>query len=177
VVVCWRLDRLGRSLKHLVLLLDELQALCWKCNTDKGAGDDLDLRSLKGLYSRRESGCIFCEVPRQRVVAENSLAYAVWDAHAVVHGHTLVIPKRHVPDYFDLVPGEDKAVQVLLREMRAAIRRDDVTVEGFNIGVNSGAVAGQTIFHCHVHLFPRRRGDVANPRGGVRHTIPGRGDY
>ena len=76
-----------------------------------------------------------------------------------------------------IVPGEDKAVQVLLRDMRAAIRKDDVTVEGFNVGVNSGAVACQTIFHCHVHLFPRRRGDVANPRGGVRHTIPGRGDY
>jgi diadenosine tetraphosphate (Ap4A) HIT family hydrolase len=156
---------------------ENLQALCWKCNQAKGAGDDARLAAVREAYGRRQSGCVFCEIPRDRIVTENSLAFAVWDAYKVADGHALVIPRRHVADFFQLVPGEDKAVHLLLREMRTRIELSDSAVQGFNVGVNAGQVAGQTVFHCHVHLIPRRAGDVSNPRGGVRNVIPGRGDY
>jgi diadenosine tetraphosphate (Ap4A) HIT family hydrolase len=95
----------------------------------------------------------------------------------VTEGHTLIIPKRHTADYFDLVPAEVSAVNLLLQDQRKRLLAADSAIEGFNIGVNCGEVAGQTIFHCHVHLIPRREGDVENPRGGVRHVIAGKGYY
>ena len=91
--------------------------------------------------------------------------------------HSLIIPKRHVVDYFGLDALEREACDQLLRQLRTDILDSDTNVEGFNIGMNVGAVAGQTIFHAHIHLIPRRVGDVANPRGGVRHIIPDKGLY
>ena len=108
---------------------------------------------------------------------QNAHAYAIRDGFPVTAGHSLVIPRRHVVDYFGLAPYELLACDELIRKLRREIVSEDPTVSGFNIGVNAGATAGQTIFHCHVHLIPRRVGDVANPRGGVRHTIPGKGEY
>ena len=116
-------------------------------------------------------------MPSDRVVASNALAYAVRDGYPVTEGHTLVIPKRHIADFFELSDEESIACNQLLKELRSTIMAEDQLVEGFNIGMNAGAVAGQTIFHCHIHLIPRRNGDVENPRGGVRHTIPGQGFY
>jgi diadenosine tetraphosphate (Ap4A) HIT family hydrolase len=121
--------------------------------------------------------CLFCHVAPGRVIAQNDLAYAVRDGFPVTPLHTLVIPKRHVADYFGLEPAELLAVDRLLHEVRAEILAQDPAVTGFNVGMNAGAVAGQTIFHCHVHLIPRRAGDVKNPGGGVRHVIPGKGFY
>jgi diadenosine tetraphosphate (Ap4A) HIT family hydrolase len=91
--------------------------------------------------------------------------------------HTLVIPKRHVADYFDLYQPELNAIQALLKEQREKTLAADPAVTGFNVGINTGADAGQTIFHVHVHLIPRRKGDVANPRGGVRGVIPEKQKY
>ncbi|SPC18469.1 putative histidine triad domain protein [Cupriavidus taiwanensis] len=108
---------------------------------------------------------------------QNDLAYAILDGFPVTPGHALVIPRRHVEDYFGLTPTELAACDELLRKLRELTLSGDTAVEGFNIGVNAGEVAGQTIFHCHIHLIPRRQGDVANPRGGVRHLIPGKGYY
>ena len=116
-------------------------------------------------------------MPANRIVAYNNLAYAVKDGFAVTEGHALVIPKRHVTDFFSLSDGEVLACNQLLKELRSTIIAEDELVEGFNIGMNAGAAAGQTIFHSHIHLIPRRKGDVENPRGGVRHTIPGKGFY
>jgi diadenosine tetraphosphate (Ap4A) HIT family hydrolase len=82
-----------------------------------------------------------------------------------------------VDTYFDLREDEVLACNRLLQELRAAISAEDPTVDAFNIGMNAGESAGQTIFHCHIHLIPRRKGDVENPRGGVRHLIPGKGFY
>jgi ATP adenylyltransferase len=123
------------------------------------------------------STCLFCSIPPERVIATNELAYAIRDGFPVTAGHTLVIPKRHATDYFELTQADLLACDDLLRELRSSILADDPTVEGFNIGMNAGEVAGQTIFHCHIHLIPRRKGDVENPRGGVRHLIPGKGFY
>lgn len=121
--------------------------------------------------------CLFCDIPTERVIADNELAYAIRDGFPVTPMHTLVIPKRHVDTYFDLRENEVLACNRLIRELRAAISAEDATVDAFNIGMNAGESAGQTIFHCHIHLIPRRKGDVENPRGGVRHLIPGKGFY
>ena len=121
--------------------------------------------------------CIFCNPQQRRVFLENDLAYALWDAYPVTQLHSLVIPRRHIVDYFSLTEEELIACNGLLREVRNLHKSDDPSIEGFNIGVNIGTAAGQTVFHCHVHLIPRRIGDVENPRGGVRHLIPGKGFY
>ena len=123
------------------------------------------------------SDCLFCFMPKERVISENELVYAIRDKYPVTPLHSLIIPKRHVVDYFSLTKDELLSCDVLLKEVKDSIQSDDEMVEGFNIGINSGEVAGQTIFHCHIHLIPRRSGDVENPRGGVRHLIPGKGDY
>jgi ATP adenylyltransferase len=121
--------------------------------------------------------CFFCSVPSERVIARNELAFAIRDGFPVTEGHTLIIPHRHVVDFFGLTEAELLACNALLQQVKAEIMAADSTVEGFNIGINAGEVAGQTIFHCHIHLIPRRKGDVENPRGGVRHLIPGKGFY
>lgn len=110
-------------------------------------------------------------------MAQNKLGFAIRDGFPVTPLHTLIIPKRHVLDYFGLTTDEVLACNDLLAAQREAILQTDPTVEGFNIGMNAGELAGQTIFHCHIHLIPRRQGDVPNPRGGVRHLIPGKGHY
>jgi diadenosine tetraphosphate (Ap4A) HIT family hydrolase/5-methylcytosine-specific restriction endonuclease McrA len=156
---------------------DNLQALCYRCNATKRDRDDTDLRGVEESYKRRERGCPFCEVPKGRIVAENELAYAVRDAFPVTALHTLVIPKRHAPGYFELGRPELNACHRLLEQEKRTIEGKDPSVGGFNVGVNDGESAGQTVFHCHIHLIPRREGDTEDPTGGVRNTIPGKGVY
>ena len=121
--------------------------------------------------------CAFCSIRRDSFVAENALAYAIYDKFPVTDGHVLVIPKRHAENYFSLTEDELLACDGLLRQLHVHLRDKDSFVEGFNIGMNAGAVAGQTVFHCHIHLIPRRNGDVDDPRGGIRNVIPGKGKY
>ena len=129
------------------------------------------------IAALQEQCCLFCEIPAARVISQNPLAYAIRDNFPVTEGHTLIIPKRHALDYFELTADEVLACNDLINQTRTTILMDVNPAEGFNIGINAGVVAGQTIFHCHIHLIPRRAGDVENPRGGVRHVIPGKGDY
>ncbi|QNP44480.1 HIT domain-containing protein [Sphingomonas daechungensis] len=157
--------------------ISNLQALCYTCNASKRDRDDTDFRDHKNLYQQRESGCLFCETARSGIVAENELAYVRRDGFPVTHLHTLVIPKRHVASYLDLTQPELNAVHQLSVSQRTSLQSEDGTIAGFNVGVNDGAAAGQTIMHAHLHLIPRRSGDVARPRGGIRHVIPGRGEY
>ena len=89
-----------------------------------------------------------------RLIAENALAYAIYDKYPVTDGHLLVIPKRHADDYFGLTTDEVLACDALVRQLRAEIQNNDSSVEGFNLGMNAGEVAGQTVFHCHIHLIP-----------------------
>ncbi len=127
-----------------------------------------------------ESSCLFCDIQtkdRVRIISENTLAFAVRDGFPVTEGHTLLIPKRHAADYFELSQEEINAINQLMIQQKDSLQCSDFSIGGFNIGMNCGEVAGQTIFHCHVHLIPRRSGDVENPRGGVRHLIPGKGIY
>ena len=156
---------------------DNLQALCYRCNAMKRDRDDTDFRGVGQSYERRERGCTFCEVPKEHMVGGTELAYAIRDAFPVTPLHPLVIPKRHVQGYFELGRPELNACHHLLEQEKKMIEQVDPSVEGFNVGVNDGEAAGQTIFHCHVHLIPRRKDDVEDPTGGVRHIIPGKGDY
>ena len=124
-----------------------------------------------------KENCPFCSLDAGRVLGFDEHAMAFRDGYPVTELHTLVIPKRHVAAYFELTEGERKSIHTLLESQRAKIMAEDDSVEGFNIGWNCGEVAGQTVFHAHVHLIPRREGDVENPRGGVRHLMPGKGEY
>jgi diadenosine tetraphosphate (Ap4A) HIT family hydrolase len=116
--------------------------------------------------------CIFCNEKKNNIVDENDHAYASYDPYPVSKKHCLIVPKRHVKDYFDLSEKEILACNQLIKSMKIKIEEKDKSVKGFNIGTNSGKAAGQSIMHCHVHLIPRREGDVKNPQGGVRSVIP-----
>jgi diadenosine tetraphosphate (Ap4A) HIT family hydrolase len=155
---------------------DNYQALCYSCNAAKRNTDSTDFRGLDTFYETRDTGCIFCSTDRKRV-ALNELAYVIEDGFPVSPMHRLIIPKRHVADYFGLHQPEVNAITRLITEQKESLQELDPTITGFNIGMNCGESAGQTIFHCHIHLIPRRAGDVENPRGGIRHVIPGRGNY
>jgi ATP adenylyltransferase len=157
--------------------ISNLQALCYTCNAMKRDRDDTDFRGVAESYRHREAGCLFCGLPPDRIVIENTLAFAVFDKYPVTDGHTLVIPRRHASSYFDLGRPEINACNLLLEEAKATIERGDPSVSGFNVGTNAGRAAGQTVFHFHIHLIPRRDGDVTDPAGGVRHVIPGKGSY
>jgi diadenosine tetraphosphate (Ap4A) HIT family hydrolase len=157
--------------------ISNLQALCYSCNSMKRDRDDTDFREVREAYEKREVGCPFCEIPKDRVVDESPLAYVIRDAYPVTPLHTLVIPKRHTSTYFELGGAELNSCNSLLMKAREVIRQGDESVQGFNVGINEGEIAGQTIFHCHIHLIPRRKGDVERPRGGVRHVISDKADY
>lgn len=118
-------------------------------------------------------GCIFCEAPRTReIMAENDYCMAFRDNYPISEGHTLVVPKRHVEKYFELSSAEHSAAGDLLRIMYKQLLDSSPSITGFNVGVNIGESAGQSIEHCHIHLIPRRTGDNPNPLGGVRCVIP-----
>ncbi|WP_370858082.1 HIT family protein [Parasutterella sp.] len=121
--------------------------------------------------------CLFCEfLKNKEIAAENDLAFASFDGFPVNPGHVLVIPKRHVANYFELTTEEVLAIRDLLQRMKTEVDAK-FHPDGYNIGVNVGADAGQSIFHVHVHLIPRYKGDVKNPRGGVRGVIPAKQSY
>jgi ATP adenylyltransferase len=126
--------------------------------------------------STKEEDCPFCEI-QSGLIAKNSLAIAFDDLYPIAKDHTLIVPLRHMPSFFDLDSHERNACLALLDEMRQIILKKDIKVTGFNIGFNDGIDAGQTVFHCHIHIIPRRKGDVENPRGGIRNIIPGKGSY
>ena len=153
-----------------------LQALCYKCNANKGSRDDTDFRKVRQGVAARQEDCVFCNASKPHI-AKNELAIAVRDGCPVTPLHALIIPCRHAPTYFDLYEPERRAINLLLDQVKADILASDKSVKGFNIGINCNEVAGQTVMHCHVHLIPRRRGDVEDPRGGVRGVIPGKASY
>jgi len=121
-------------------------------------------------------GCTFCEIDSSRIANQNTLAYVTPDKCPVTNGHMLIIPKRHVNDYFGLDKSESSAIHDLILEEKEKLS-EDASIEGYNIGLNCGEFADQTVFHCHVHLIHRRKENVKNPRGGVRHIISDKEDY
>lgn len=121
-----------------------------------------------------EKLCPFCTQPES--ILSNELAYVRYDKYPVNEGHLLIIPYRHVSDYFDLTPYEKTAIFDLLDEAKAFLEKERHP-DGYNIGINVGESAGQTVWHVHVHLIPRYKGDVEDPRGGVRGVIPEKQQY
>ena len=124
-----------------------------------------------------EAACPLCErIDAGDSICENAFAVALQDGYPVSPGHTLIIPRRHVADFFSLAGREQAALWSLLPTVRLVL---DASYHpaAYNIGVNTGEAAGQTVAHVHVHLIPRYAGDVADPRGGVRWVLPERADY
>ncbi|MFO8083173.1 MAG: HIT family protein [Desulfobacterales bacterium] len=122
--------------------------------------------------------CIFCcDKIKDRIVEGTDTFYAVKDGYPVTEGHLLVIPKRHVAEYFELSDAERREADNFMKCLYRNMVKNDPTITGYNIGVNCGFSAGQSIFHLHYHLIPRRNGDTENPRGGVRGVIPGKRSY
>lgn len=116
--------------------------------------------------------CIFCTLRDAKVaILESEDMFAIPDKFPVSKGHTLIIPKRHCLDFFELQPHELEQARQLLLKRRESLVADDGRIAGFNVAANCGAAAGQTVFHCHIHLIPRRQGDVADPEGGVRNIL------
>lgn len=120
--------------------------------------------------------CIFCSLPATSIIDENELGFVVRDIFPVNPGHTLIIPKRHVSSYFELNDEEVLALMELLRRAKQRID-DEFKPDDYNIGVNNGPLAGQTVPHVHIHVMPRYRGDVDDIRGGVRNIILERAVY
>jgi diadenosine tetraphosphate (Ap4A) HIT family hydrolase len=120
--------------------------------------------------------CPFCRLETNRIRLESEFAVAFPDAFPVTAGHTLVVPRRHVTGLFDLPEDEQAAVWALVTQVRALLLAE-LKPDGFNVGVNDGPAAGQTVMHAHVHVIPRRAGDVADPRGVVRWVLPDKAKY
>lgn len=124
----------------------------------------------------RDASCLFCKIPGDEILIEHPLALAQRDGHPVSKGHTLIIPRRHVASFFETTQDERQAMMKLLDEARAILDRQ-YKPDGYNIGVNSGVAAGQTVMHVHMHLIPRYAGDRPDPRGGVRWVLPEKAAY
>ena len=123
------------------------------------------------------SPCPFCTLPTdQLMIAESATAFAIFDKFPVSKGHALVIPTRHVSNYFDLTLQEQMDCLILLNEVKTILQKQ-FNPDGFNVGINIHAAAGQTVPHAHIHLIPRYQDDVQEPRGGVRGVIPGKQTY
>ena len=123
------------------------------------------------------NNCIFCNLEEDRIVHEYKHFYVLRDAFPVTPLHSLVITKRHVVSYFQCSKEEHDEIPIILDTQKTELKILDDTITGFNIGMNIGEDAGQTIFHCHIHIIPRRQGDTPNPRGGVRGLIPEKQKY
>lgn len=124
-----------------------------------------------------DSDCPFCNPDSERMlISEIATAYAIFDKYPISEGHALIIPKRHIPNYFDLSFKEQSACWLLVNRVKT-ILQNQFNPEGFNVGINVNAEAGQTVFHAHIHLIPRYKGDVENPRGGIRQIIPLKANY
>ncbi len=121
--------------------------------------------------------CLFCNTTNEEYVFENDLAFSTFDSYPVSEFHLLIVPKRHIKNYFELSNDEMIACNKIVLLSKNKIEQMDQSIRGFNIGINCGKAAGQTIMHCHIHLIPRREGDVETPQGGVRGVIPSKQHY
>jgi len=186
-----RCELCGISAEHKALEVDHItpknlggedhinnyQALCYTCNAQKRDTDDESFRGLFDLYNCRVKKCVFCKKDSTEVLFENNLAKAFLDQYPVTEGHLLIVPKRHCRDWFELMQPEVNAINDLIHTCEQYLRDTYGEITGSNIGINNGASAGQTIFHAHIHLIPRRKGDVFDATGGVRGVIPDKANY
>jgi len=123
-----------------------------------------------------KASCLFCAIPQDQILIDHPVALATRDSYPVSKGHTLIIPRRHVASFFETTEEERLAMLKLLDEVKAMLDREHKP-DGYNIGINNGVAAGQTVMHLHMHLIPRYKGDRPDPRGGVRWVIPDKAAY
>ena len=121
--------------------------------------------------------CLFCNKKKQKIIYSSKFIYVVRDSFPVTKFHSLIIPHRHISNFFDLNNDELKDLSETLKKERQSLLNLDSEITAFNVGVNAGKDSGQSIMHCHIHLIPRRKGDIENPRGGVRGVIPSKQKY
>ena len=141
-----------------------------------GNFDPDDDRAARGAgVSEALKDCLFCR-PQREILAENAHAIAVFDSYPVSPGHSLVLPRRHAVTVWDLSEEEYLACYALVRALKPVLE-ERFRPDGFNVGVNCGPAAGQSVWHAHIHVIPRFTGDTPNPKGGVRHVIPLKGSY
>jgi len=121
---------------------------------------------------------VFCDylVKKEKVIFDNKLAFTIYDGFPVNKGHMLIMPKRHVESFFELTSDEKLAIDELVTRTKAFLD-ENFKPDAYNLGINEGVYAGQSILHCHLHVIPRYIGDVSNPRGGVRGVIPAKQNY
>ena len=164
--------------------------LCVKVHGRKGDEKARVFRVLKALHGHElhywgpwafedassATPCVFCTLPAERILGENEHVMWILDVHPVSPGHSLIVPKRHVESFFETTPAEREAILSLLDRAREHVCRSHAP-SGYNIGINEGSAAGQTVVHLHVHLIPRFPGDSQDPKGGVRWVIPDKADY
>ncbi|MFC2110871.1 HIT family protein [Bacteroidota bacterium] len=122
------------------------------------------------------TSCKFCNVEESNVIKESDYSCAFYDKYPVNNGHVLVIPKRHIENYFDLTRQEKDDLWKLVEKIKIIIDQK-FKPDGYNVGINIGETAGQTIFHCHIHIIPRYKGDIKDPEGGIRGVIPSKQKY
>ena len=128
--------------------------------------------------SSSSGDCIFCNKTNCKVISSTKHFFIIRDtAYPVTKYHTLIITNRHIGDFFDLTEDEMSDLDKVLKEQKKELKKLDKEISAFNVGVNIGKDAGQSIMHCHIHLIPRRKGDVEDPRGGVRGVIPEKQKY
>ncbi|BEH08886.1 HIT family protein [Geobacter sulfurreducens subsp. ethanolicus] len=128
------------------------------------------------MDNTRQRACSFCNLDNSRIIQANTHAIAIFDGYPVSPGHCLIIPKRHIASFFEATREEQTAILDLLAEMRVVLQKGH-NPDGFNIGINDGSAAGQTVMHLHIHLIPRYAGDMPDPRGGVRWIFPDKAAY
>ena len=129
------------------------------------------------MIKKREKNCPFCNPEADReIILDSESEYSIYDKFPVSNGHALIIPKKHCSDYFDLEFKEQSSCILMLNKVKQIIN-EKYKPDGFNIGINVGSVAGQTVNHVHIHLIPRYKGDVKNPEGGIRNVIPSKARY
>jgi len=127
-------------------------------------------------YYEYMDNCVFCKISNDKIILTSDKSSAFYDSFPVTQGHTLIIPKRHVKSYFELEPSEKEDIWNLVDNVKNFLD-ENFNPDGYNIGINIGETAGQTVFHCHIHVIPRYKGDIANPKGGVRGVIPDKQKY
>ena len=123
------------------------------------------------------SNCIFCNISEKSIVNDYKHFFIIRDSSPVTSLHSLIIPKRHIVSYFECSKDEYEEIPLVLHTQKTELKLTDDSITGFNIGMNIGEDAGQTVFHFHIHIIPRRKGDIDNPRGGIRGVIPGKQKY
>ena len=123
------------------------------------------------------SNCVFCNIAEEDIINDYNHFFIIRDTSPVTSLHSLVIPKRHIVSYFECNKDEYEEIPLVLNTQKTELKLTDDSITGFNIGMNIGEDAGQTVFHFHIHIIPRRKNDIENPMGGIRGVIPDKQKY